>query len=93
MLAEMTKREYLTLALPSPESGPSQEGASILADAAHQIGPIPLPLFELETESQSSFDQDAQVFDLSESKDSLPAMEDGEELIEFGPAERERRRE
>ena len=81
MLADMTKQEYLPLALPSPESGPSQEGASILADAAHQIGLIPLPLFELETESQSSFDQDAQVFDLSASKDSLPAMEDGKELI------------
>ena len=87
MLAEMTHREYLPQALPSPESGPSQEGASILDDAAHQIGLIPLPLFELETASQSSFDQDAQVLDLSESKDSLPAMEDGEELIEFGPAE------
>ena len=47
------------------------------------------PLFELETESQSSFDTDAQIFDLSESKDSLPAMEEGEEIIEFGPAERD----
>ena len=65
MLAEMTTREYLPLAPPSPESGPSQEGASILADGAHSIGLIPPPLFALETESQSSFDQDAQVFDLS----------------------------
>ena len=85
----MTQQEYLPSPLPSPESGPSQEGASTLADAAHQIGLIPIPLFELESELQSSFDQDAQVFDLSESKDSLPAMEDGEELIDFGPAVRE----
>ena len=48
-----------------------------------------LPVFEIETELQSSFDPDAQIFDLSESKDSLPAMEDGEEIIEFGPTERE----
>ena len=71
MLVTMTHQEYLPSALPSPESGPSQEGASILADAAHSIGLIPLPLFELETESQSIFDPDAQIFDLSESKDSL----------------------
>jgi hypothetical protein len=89
MLAEMTSRTYVPLQLPPPESGPSQEGARILADAAQTIGLLPLPLFELETASQSSFDPDAQVLDLCASGDSTPALEDGEELVVFGPAERE----
>ena len=88
MLAEMTSKEYRPLQLPPPGSGPSQEGAQILADAAQTIGLIPLPLFELETASQSSFDPDAQVLDLSASA-SLQDLEDGEEQVVFGPAERE----
>ena len=87
MLAELMSKEYRPLQLPPAGSGPSQEGAQILADAAQTIGLIPLPLFELETESQSSFDPDAQVLDLSASEDSPPSLEDGEEQVEFGPAE------
>jgi hypothetical protein len=86
MLSEMTKQTYTPLELPSPESGPSQEGATILADASHSIGFIPLPLYELETASQSSFDPTAQLIDLSASKDSLSDMEDSKEQIEFAPA-------
>ena len=44
MISRMTSQTYTPLELPSPESGPSQEGATILADAAHSIGLIPLPL-------------------------------------------------
>ena len=81
----MTSRKYTPLELPSPESGPSQEGATILADAAHSIDLTPLPLFELETASQRSFDPTAQGLDLSGSKESLTDMEDGDEQIEFAP--------
>jgi hypothetical protein len=88
MLAEMTSKQYRPLQLPPPGSGPSQEGAQILANAAQTIGLIPLPLFELETASQSSFDPDAQVLDLASSA-SMPDLEDGEEQVVFGPAERE----
>ena len=85
MRSEMTSRMYTPLELPSPESGPSQEGATILVYAAHSIGLIPIPLFELETASQSSFDPTAQVFVLITSKYSLPDMEDGDEHIKFAP--------
>ena len=79
----MTGRPYTPLELSLPESGPIQGGAKILADVSFNTDRIPLPLFELETESQSSFDPRAQVLNISASNDSLPPMEDGEETIEF----------
>ena len=82
----MMSQTYTPLKLPLQESGPSQESANILADAARSIGLIPLPLFELETASQSSFDPTAHVLDLSASKDSLTQMEDGDEQIVFASA-------
>jgi hypothetical protein len=45
-----------------------------------------MPLFEFDTESQSSFDPNAQVLDLCASKDSLTQMEDGDEQILFASA-------
>ena len=61
----MKIRTYTPLEIPSLESGPSQEGAMIRADAGHKIGLIPLPLYKLETAPQSSFDPTVQVLDLS----------------------------
>ena len=61
----MTSQPYTPLDLPPPENGPSQEVEQILADAALTVDRILLPLFELDTESQISFDPNAQVLDIS----------------------------
>ena len=79
----MTKQPYTPEELHSPESGPSQQRSNIIRDMEAEINKMPLPIPYAKSESQSSFDQNAQVLDISASNESLFNMEDGEEEIIF----------
>ena len=83
MILAMTNQTYIPAELHSPESGPSQQGGNILRDAEAKINTTPLPIPYVESESQSSFDPNAQVLDISASKESMFNMEDDEEEMVF----------
>ena len=65
MLATFLKHLHTPVQLPSPEDGPIQQAEIILEEAEAHINSIPLPIHYAKPESQSCFDQNAQVLDIS----------------------------